>query len=136
MCSPKFVVTFYRTPHLAPKYASFDVPLRFNKLDMRSYLKSLYNVDVIHVRSTVKQQKVVREQHGRLSSSNGGQGRLRRPKSQKIMTVELLEPFVWPEEIKDLSPYVCPFPGCWTMDMLMDYSDGRRKPTMQLPRIR
>lgn len=35
-------------------------------------------------------------------------GAWRRPQAQKRMTVELREPFVYPEEPKDLSPYVCP----------------------------
>jgi len=89
-----------RTPHLPPRYAAFDVPLDFNKLDMKSYLKQAYNVDVVHIRSTVIQQKVQRKP----TSSPYSQGRLFRPKSKKKMTVQLVEPFIWPEPIKDLSP--------------------------------
>jgi large subunit ribosomal protein L23 len=100
-----FRVAFYRTPHLPPKYASFDVPLWFSKLDLKSYLSSVYNVEVLHIRSTVVQQKVERSQDVGRGVSNAGYGRLKRPMSKKKMTVELVEPFVWPEEIEDLSPW-------------------------------
>jgi large subunit ribosomal protein L23 len=106
MFSPMFTVNLYRTPHLPPKYASFDVPLWFSKLDLKSYLSSVYNVKVLHIRSTVVQQKVIRDRRdvGR-GVANSGYGRLKRPMSKKKMTVELVEPFVWPEEIEDLSPW-------------------------------
>ena len=73
---------------------------------MKSYLSSVYKVKVLHIRSTVVQQKVERER-GDLSRGAGStaQGRLKRPMSKKKMTVELVEPFVWPEEIKDLSQW-------------------------------
>lgn len=35
-----------------------------------------------------------------------GYGPLRRPMAKKKMTVEMTEPFVWPEEPKDFAPYV------------------------------
>ncbi len=104
---PEFVVTFIRTPHLAPKYASFWVPLWFNKLDFKNYLKNVYNVDVLHIRSYVQQQKVQREERMVGGTMNQGQGRLYRPPARKKMTVELVDPFVYPEEEKDLSAYVC-----------------------------
>lgn len=52
------------------------------------------------------QQKIVRDREstGR-GVSSAGYGRLKRPMSKKRMTAELVEPFVWPEEIKDLSPW-------------------------------
>lgn len=91
-----------RTPNLPPRYAAFDVPLEFNKLDMKSYLKELYNVDVVHIRSVVIQSKVERKRG--LSPTTAGP--LFRPKSKKKMTVQLVEPFVWPDEITDMSAYV------------------------------
>lgn len=104
--SPRFTVTLMRTPHLPPKYASFEVPLWFNKLDMKSYLSSAYNVQVIHIRSTVLQSKVENDRDGGRGNTKGmGQGRLRRPMAKKKMTVELVEPFVWPDEIKDFTAW-------------------------------
>ena len=88
-----------RTPHLPSKYAAFDVPLWFNKLDMKSFLREAYNVETIHIRSTVIQGKVKRQQTGNPKS----QGPLYREPSTKKMTVELVEPFIWPEEVTDFS---------------------------------
>ncbi|KAL4931535.1 mitochondrial 54S ribosomal protein uL23m [Aspergillus undulatus] len=89
---PDFTIALIRTPFLPPRYASFYVPLNFNKLDMRDYLQRLYGVGVISIRSYVEQQKVTR-----LNRAETGYGPLRRPKSKKRMTVEMKEPFVWPE---------------------------------------
>lgn len=101
--SPDFTIALIRTPFLPPRYASFYVPLNFNKLDMRDYMQRVYGVKVLSVRSYVEQQKVTRQRPlGRL-----GLGPLRRPKSKKKMTIEMADPFVWPEEPKDFSPYVC-----------------------------
>ncbi|EED23275.1 mitochondrial ribosomal protein L23, putative [Talaromyces stipitatus ATCC 10500] len=98
---PEFVVTLVRTPFLPPRYATFYVPLEFNKLDMREYMKQVYNVDIISIRSFVEQQKVTRE----FRDGRPGYGPIRRPKSKKKMTIEMTEPFVWPEVPKDLSPW-------------------------------
>ena len=89
-----------RTPHLGPRYAAFDVPLHFNKLDLKSYLKAVYNVDVLHIRSAVFQEKVDRRDGRDMYS----QGRLFRPSSKKKMTCLLATPFVYPEEPEDLEP--------------------------------
>jgi hypothetical protein len=94
---PEFDVTFLRTPQLGPYYAKFEVPLWFNKLDTQSYLKNVYNVDVVHVRSHVTPSK--KESR---DPSKGGKGGAYRTPSQKFMTVQLEEPFEWPEEIKEL----------------------------------
>jgi len=102
--SPKAYITLRRTPHLPPKYAAFDVPLSFSKLDIKTYLKSVYNVDVIHVRSAVFQAQMKRER----AVSPYAQGKRYRPRSKKKMTVELVDPFVWPEQVTDFSAYVHP----------------------------
>jgi large subunit ribosomal protein L23 len=78
------------------------VPLNFNKLDMKDYLKRVYEVDVVKIRSFVQQQKVTRE----LPRGQSGVGRLRRPMARKKMTVEMTQPFFWPEPPKDFAPYV------------------------------
>lgn len=99
---PDFTVTLIRTPFLPPRYASFYVPLHFNKLDIRDYLQRAYGVKVLSVRSFVEQQKVTRMR----KDGKHGYGRLRRPQAKKKMTVEMTEPFVWPEPPKDMAPYV------------------------------
>lgn len=100
--SPKIkdYVVLMRTPHLGPRYAAFGVPLRWGKLDLRAYLKDVYNVDSLHIRSVVVQSKVTRKD----SNSARSQGALYRPPSTKKMTVQLAKPFVYPEELEDLSP--------------------------------
>lgn len=102
---PDFTIALIRTPFLPPRYASFYVPLHFNKLDIRDYLQRLYGVKVLSVRSFVEQQKVTRMR----KDGKHGYGRLRRPQAKKKMTVEMKEPFVWPEPPKDMAPYVNPF---------------------------
>ncbi|KAJ5620415.1 hypothetical protein N7510_004399, partial [Penicillium lagena] len=97
---PSFVVALVRTPNLSPQYAQFRVPLSFNKLDLRDYLKNVYGVGVRSIRSYVEMQPVTR-----VTRDGKGRGPIRRPKSEKRMTVELVEPFVWPEEPKDLTPW-------------------------------
>jgi large subunit ribosomal protein L23 len=72
---------------------------------MRDYMKRVYNVKVLSVRSYIEQQKVTRER----KDGRPGHGPLRRPKSKKKMTIEMTQPFVWPEAPKDMSPYACPF---------------------------
>ncbi|CRG83949.1 hypothetical protein PISL3812_01305 [Talaromyces islandicus] len=93
---PEFVIALIRTPHLPPRFAQFYVPLEFNKLDMRDYMKRVYGVDVLTIRSFVEQQKVTRER----KFGRPGYGPLRRPKSKKKMTIEMTQPFVWPEPPK------------------------------------
>lgn len=68
---------------------------------MRDYLKRAYGVRVVSVRSYVQQQPITR-----ISRDGRSFGAWRRPKSEKRMTVELKEPFVWPKEPKDLTKYV------------------------------
>lgn len=97
---PNDAVVLMRTPHLSPNYAAFDVPLHFSKLDLRAYLRNVYAVEVLHVRSVVIQQKVKRTQ----PTDRYSQGALYRPQSIKKMTVQLAKPFVYPEEVKDLDP--------------------------------
>ncbi|QSS55359.1 mitochondrial 54S ribosomal protein YmL41 [Histoplasma capsulatum var. duboisii H88] len=98
---PDFVITLIRTPFLPPRYASFWVPLTFNKLDIKDYLKQAYGVDVLKVRSYVEQQRITREK----PCGKEGYGKWRRPMARKKMTVEMTEPFVWPEEPEDYKPW-------------------------------
>jgi large subunit ribosomal protein L23 len=64
------------------------VPLQFNKLDLRDYLFHAYNVEVNGVRSFINQPAPRRK---------AGRGKWYRPRAQKMMIVELVKPFVWPE---------------------------------------
>ncbi|KAL9108465.1 MAG: hypothetical protein Q9227_006799 [Pyrenula ochraceoflavens] len=103
---PDFTITLLRTPHLPPKYASFYVPLHFSKLDLRDLLLRAYSVPVTHIRSYIIQGKIWRSQSPYSDpNSRRSSGSLYRAPSQKKMTVELVEPFIWPEEIKDMSPW-------------------------------
>ncbi|USP74510.1 uncharacterized protein yc1106_01784 [Curvularia clavata] len=93
---PKFTVALVRTPKLSPYHARFLVPLDFSKYDLRDYLYHAYNVRCFNIRSYVKQMPVrdTREQPRHWF----------RPESQKYMTVEMEQPFVWPE-VPDLEPW-------------------------------
>lgn len=71
------------------------MPLTFNKLDFRDYLYNCYNVEVNSVRSFINQMRA------RQRSFTGFGGRWYRPRSQKMMIVDLKKPFVWPEAPKD-----------------------------------
>lgn len=94
--SPKFTVALIRTPKLSPYHARFLVPLDFSKYDLRDYLFHAYNVKCFNIRSYVKQMPVrdTREQPRHWF----------RAESKKYMTVEMEQPFVWPE-VPDLEPW-------------------------------
>ncbi|KAL4796054.1 hypothetical protein BDV19DRAFT_362028 [Aspergillus venezuelensis] len=98
---PNFTIALMRTPFLPPRYASFYVPLWFSKLDMRDYMQRLYGVSIISIRSYVEQQKVTRMKRG----PRQGYGQIRRPKSRKRMTIEMKDPFVWPETPKNMEAW-------------------------------
>ena len=82
--------------HLPPNEACFQVPLRFTKFDLRDYLWNVYNVEVRKVRAHVKERPL---------TTKGLSRRTYRPKPEKIMTVELSQPFQWPEKPTDLVPW-------------------------------
>jgi large subunit ribosomal protein L23 len=94
--SPRFTIALKRSRHLSPYHARFLVPLDFSKYDLRDYLYHAYNVKCFNIRSYVKQMPVrdTREQ----------QRHFFRPESKKYMTVEMEEPFVWPE-LPNLEPW-------------------------------
>ncbi|CUS15785.1 unnamed protein product [Tuber aestivum] len=99
---PNLTLALVRTPHLPPNYAQFIVPLNINKLDLKDYLLHVYNVEVLSVRSFVQQQKIQRAKNKDLSRAKI---EWYRPRAIKKMTVELKEPFVYPPEPEDLSPW-------------------------------
>nr|POE72421.1 54s ribosomal protein l23, mitochondrial [Quercus suber] len=101
---PSFTINLRRSAKLSPKYALFEVPLWFSKLDLRDYLYHGYNVRTHSIRSYVKQQRVSQGDPTR----EGGKPQPRRwyrPKALKFMTVELDKPFVWPERPTDLTEW-------------------------------
>ncbi|KAI1197540.1 hypothetical protein F5X97DRAFT_177166 [Nemania serpens] len=77
-----------------PTFATFEVPLTFNKFDLRDYLLHAYKTPVIAVRSQLRQQPVKRSS-----------GRIHRPAPIKTMTVQLTKPFVWPRVPTDVKPW-------------------------------
>ncbi|KAK0636947.1 hypothetical protein B0T17DRAFT_651622 [Bombardia bombarda] len=75
---PNHVITFIRPkPQQPANLATFVVPLKFNKLDLRDYLFHAYGV--------------------RVNARKNERGKWYRPQSQKMMIAELVEPFAWPE---------------------------------------
>ncbi|KAI4127296.1 MAG: hypothetical protein LQ347_004664 [Umbilicaria vellea] len=95
---PSFTITLMRTPNLPATMASFIVPLRLNKLDLKDYLYHAYQLPVLSVRSYVQQQKVRQDKPDKLLPA---QRRWYRPRAIKKMTVEMERPFVWPDEPTD-----------------------------------
>jgi len=100
-CADKFlrsphVITFLRTPQRPPQFATFQVPLRFTKLDIRDYLWNLYNVEVTSVRSQVRLSPLTQRPLGK---------QIYRPVSKKFMMVELVNPFHWPTVPSNLEPW-------------------------------
>lgn len=77
-------------------WATFQVPIRFTKFDIRDYLYNLYDVEVKAVRSWVRRP---------VAPTKNDSGRYVRPGAEKYMTVEMTKPFVWPDEPSDLSPW-------------------------------
>lgn len=95
---PNFSVVLRRQAIYGPYYAQFEVPLWFSKLDLKSYLKQVYNVDVVHIRSYTTPALVARRTPGNPYTY----GSMYRKKSKKRMTVQLVEPFEWPVRPEDV----------------------------------
>ncbi|KAG6044809.1 hypothetical protein E4U17_000380 [Claviceps sp. LM77 group G4] len=94
---PNHVITFLRKDYLPLNEACFQVPLTFTKFDLRDYLWNVYNVEVTKVRSYVKELPLT-QRHANTRSSY-------RPLPLKVMTVQLVQPFQWPEKPTDLEPW-------------------------------
>ncbi|KAF2216901.1 hypothetical protein CERZMDRAFT_92972 [Cercospora zeae-maydis SCOH1-5] len=95
---PNVNIALLRTRNLPANNARFHVPLWFSKLDLRDYLFHVYGVEILSVRSYVQQSRV---QAGRPGLIKPQLKRWHRPRAKKFMTVELVRPFVWPEEPDD-----------------------------------
>lgn len=72
-----------------PYQAKFIVPKSFNKLDLRDYLFNLYGLRALNITTQLL--------HGRYVRLSAFSGRFRGPQIKK-MTIEMEQPFVWPEE--------------------------------------
>ncbi|KAI5868511.1 hypothetical protein GGS23DRAFT_34196 [Durotheca rogersii] len=97
---PRHVVALLRSrENEPPHFATFKVPLTFNKLDLRDYLLHVYNVPVTAVRSQLRLQRPRKSTTRR---------RLVIPRPIKTMTVELTRPFVWPERPTDVTAWNTP----------------------------
>ncbi|KAL8372069.1 hypothetical protein RB595_001727 [Gaeumannomyces hyphopodioides] len=102
---PNHVITFITPkPLQPPNWATFIVPLQFNKLDLKDYLRNAYGVEVLKVRSFISGKALVKHKEF-------GDGReavphqTRRPRSEKKMIAELKAPFVFPSPPEDLTPW-------------------------------
>lgn len=76
------------------------MPLTFNKFDFRDYLWNVYNVGTNSVRSFVLQP---RPEQRNLPGKHNGQWY--RPRAEKIMIVDMVKPFTWPERPTNLEPW-------------------------------
>lgn len=72
-----------------PYQAKFIVPKSFNKLDLRDYLFHVYGLRAMNITTQLL--------HGKYTRANASLPRYRTPQIKK-MTIDMAEPFVWPEE--------------------------------------
>ncbi|KAI0109537.1 hypothetical protein GGR51DRAFT_558228 [Nemania sp. FL0031] len=94
---PVHLVTFLAPkPNQPPTFATFKVPLTFNKFDLRDYLFHAYKTPVLAVRSQLRRQAIRRSKR---------HGRVYRPPPIKTMTVQLTQPFVWPRAPTQTQPW-------------------------------
>lgn len=75
------------------------MPLEFNKLDFRDYLWNVYKVQVKGVRSFINPSPPIQ------NGDRMGRGMWTRRKPEKMMKVELVKPFVWPDKPEELDEW-------------------------------
>jgi large subunit ribosomal protein L23 len=90
-------------PNIGPEYATFHVPLRFTKFDLRDYLWHLYGVDTLKVHSWVKALPARRKWEK--AGDKDGIGPWVTPKPHKFMMAHLAAPFIFPEPPTDKEPF-------------------------------
>ncbi|KAF2152318.1 hypothetical protein K461DRAFT_293992 [Myriangium duriaei CBS 260.36] len=88
---PDFTVILKRT-RLPPQYATFEVPLEMNKLDLRDYLWHAYSIRTLGITSRILPNAVQESRPGVERPVKT----LFRPAPTKKMTVLMERPFVWP----------------------------------------
>ncbi|SCU83305.1 LAFA_0D02828g1_1 [Lachancea sp. 'fantastica'] len=79
-----------------PYQAKFIVPKSFNKLDLRDYLYNIYGLRALNITTQLL--------HGKYTRVNQVMPRYRSAQIKK-MTIDMAEPFVWPEEPVDKDPW-------------------------------
>lgn len=89
-----------------PYQAKFIVPKSFNKMDLRDYLYNIYNLRVLNVSSALMPAVFTRN----LPAPYGSRFRTAQIKK---MTVDLIDPFVWPAETEDFNTHKA---ACIEMD--------------------
>lgn len=90
---PKGRITLLRpNAKHTPYQAKFYVPRLFNKLDLRDYLWHVYGLRTLKITTQLLHSKFVRGSFDRARY---------RPGQRKKMTIEMEEPFVWPEPPKN-----------------------------------
>ncbi|TRX98116.1 hypothetical protein FHL15_000761 [Xylaria flabelliformis] len=116
---PSHSITFLAPrPNQSPTFATFKVPLTFNKFDIRDYLLHAYNTPVLAVRSQVRQRRDIMKHIT---------GRKFRAPPIKTMTVQLTKPFVWPSMPTDTRPWLLA-----ASTRATDEQTARRRMTMQI----
>lgn len=83
-----------------PYQAKFIVPKSFNKLDLRDYLFHIYGLRALNVTTQLL--------HARYTRTTPVTPRYRGPQVKK-MTIDMAEPFIWPAEPEDKSPWNAEF---------------------------
>jgi large subunit ribosomal protein L23 len=84
------IILLRPNPKHTPFQAKFIVPRTFNKLDLRDYLYHLYGLRALNVTTQLM--------WGRWTRQTPVSPRYRLPQIKK-MTIEMADPFVWPEPI-------------------------------------
>lgn len=74
-----------------PYQAKFIVPKSFNKLDLRDYLFHVYGLRAMNITTQLL--------HSKYTRVNLASSRYRGPQIKK-MTIDMAEPFIWPDEPK------------------------------------
>ncbi|CDK29230.1 unnamed protein product [Kuraishia capsulata CBS 1993] len=85
------VVLLRNNARLTPYQAKFIVPKSFNKLDLRDYLFHIYGLRALNITTQIQPQTMTRALPLPYSTR-------RRSPLVKKMTIDMEQPFVWPEE--------------------------------------
>ncbi|KAH3679596.1 hypothetical protein WICMUC_000828 [Wickerhamomyces mucosus] len=79
-----------------PYQAKFIVPKSFNRMDLRDYLYHVYGLRAFNITTQL--------QHSKFTRDGNAIARYRTGQIKK-MTIEMVEPFIWPQEPKDKNPW-------------------------------
>lgn len=96
-----------------PYQAKFIVPKSFNRMDLRDYLYNVYGLRAFNITTQL--------QHGAFTRDGNAVARYRLGQVKK-MTIDMAEPFIWPEEPESKE--------AWNVDFfnnLRKYSDEKQR---------